>query len=319
MLCMGFFLKKPERKRYLMRVAVIGIGSNSVRMLLADLENSTGFRIRRDRAGTRLFAGLDAQRRLSPQSMKTSADSVAVMAKSALEAGAQEIQLFATSATRDAANADEFASMIRESSGLELQIIPGETEAQLSFLGASGSGRCGVIDIGGGSTEIIVGNGMDLFSSFSCQMGAVRLSRQYPLSSVSDMDAVIDAATRILEKKLCSLPDLPSAPAWFGTGGTFTTLAAMVNGVPWTDRTHMHGTLLPYPQIAKEACLLAPMTPEERKALPGLQPNRADIIVHGICILLACMRTLHIPEITVSEYGNLDGFLKYRYHLNELR
>ena len=302
-----------------MRVAVIGIGSNSVRMLIAELENNVGYRVRRDRAGTRLFAGLDAQRRLSPQAMKTSADSVAAMAQSAAEAGAQEILLFATSATRDAANADVFASMIQEGSGLELQIIAGETEAQLSFLGASGNGLCGVIDIGGGSTEIIVGEGMNLSSSFSCQMGAVRLSRMFPLCSVSEMDTVIEAASGILLKKLDTLPALAPVPAWYGTGGTFTTLAAMVNGVPWTDRTRMHGTTLLISQVEKEAYLLAPMSPDERRSLPGLQPNRADIIVHGICILIACMRTLQIPAITVSEYGNLDGFLKHHYHLTDLR
>ncbi len=301
-----------------MRVAVIGIGSNSVRMLIADIENHIGHRVRRERAGTRLFAGLDAQRRLSPQSMKTSVDSVAAMATSALEAGAEETLLFATSATRDASNSDVFAALIRQTSGLELQILPGESEAQLSFFGASGKGQCGVIDIGGGSTEIIIGNGVNLSSSFSCQMGAVRLSRLYPLQSCPEMTAVIDASSRILEEKLSTLPALLPAPAWYGTGGTFTTLAAMVNGVPWTDRTHMHGTKLTCQQIEKEASLLAPMSPEERKLLPGLQPNRADIIVHGICILIACMRTLQIPEITVSEYGNLDGFLKYHYQLVEL-
>ena len=301
-----------------MRVAVIGIGSNSVRMLIADIDHQIGRRVRRDRAGTRLFAGLDAQRRLSPQSMKTSVDSVAAMAKSAREAGAEEVLLFATSATRDASNSDFFASLLRETSGLELQILPGESEAQLSFLGASGRGECGVIDIGGGSTEIIVGSGVNLSSSFSCQMGAVRLSRLYALQSISEMQTVINASVRILEEKLSTLPPLSPAPAWYGTGGTFTTLAAMVNGVPWTDRTRMHGTKLSCAQIEKEAALLAPMSPDERKLLPGLQPNRADIIVHGICILLACMRTLQIPEITVSEYGNLDGFLKYHYQLDEL-
>jgi exopolyphosphatase/guanosine-5'-triphosphate,3'-diphosphate pyrophosphatase len=195
-------------------------------MLIADIDHQIGHRVRRDRAGTRLFAGLDAQRRLSPQSMKTSVDSVAAMAKSAREAGAEEVLLFATSATRDASNSDVFASLLRETSGLELQILPGESEAQLSFLGASGRGECGVIDIGGGSTEIIIGNGVNLSSSFSCQMGAVRLSRLYPLQSVSEMQTVINASVRILEEKLSTLPPLSPAPAWYGTGGTFTTQVA---------------------------------------------------------------------------------------------
>ena len=88
--------------------------------------------------------------------------------------------------------------------------------------------------------------------------------------------------------------------------------------MPWTDRTRMHGTCLPLSRIRAEALQLAPLSLAERRALPGLQPNRADIIVHGISILIACMETLKVDSITVSEYGNLDGFMKHHYHLTEL-
>ena len=250
--------------------------------------------------------------------MRRSVEAVRELYEIAAEDQSEAIYIIATSAVRDAANGGEFTDACRDATGVPVEILTGEEEAACSYFGASRGGVSGVIDIGGGSTEIIIGNGVNLSSSFSCQMGAVRLSRLYPLQSCLEMTAVIDASSRILEEKLSTLPALLPAPAWYGTGGTFTTLAAMVNGVPWTDRTHMHGTKLTCQQIEKEASLLAPMSPEERKLLPGLQPNRADIIVHGICILIACMRTLQIPEITVSEYGNLDGFLKYHYQLVEL-
>ena len=96
---------------------------------------------------------------------------------------------------------------------------------------------------------------------------------------------------------------------WVGTGGTFTTLAAMVKQIPWTDRTSMHGTRVSLGEIRAIGEKLADMDLEARKKLPGLQPGRADIVVHGICILLAVMDYLGIPEIIVSEWGNLDGYL----------
>ena len=110
-------------------------------------------------------------------------------------------------------------------------------------------------------------------------------------------------------------PTLTLPDKWIGTGGTFTTLAAMVKGIRWTDRTYMHGTRLTLSQVEEKALLLSDMPMEERLHLPGLQPHRADIVVHGICILTSAMKRLGIEEITVSEYGNLDGYMKDRYGL----
>ena len=296
-----------------MLVAVIGIGSNSVRMLLAEAGEGRMKRIRRDREGTRLFAGLDAQRRLSPEAMASTAEAVSRMASDARAAGAQRIHLFATSATRDAANQAEFAALLAEKAGLELEICSGETEAALSFLGASGGGECGVIDIGGGSTEVIVGAGMSLRCAMSCQMGAVRLSGQYPIRDHGDVGYVEEVARGILLDQLDCHPTLTMPEKWYGTGGTFTTLAAIIRSVHWTERTYMHGTVLTLAQVETTARMLADMPLDRRREIPGLQPNRADIIVHGMCILLACMRTMGIEEITVSEYGNLEGYVRRTY------
>ena len=296
-----------------MKVAAIGIGSNSVRMIVAMVGHGKASLVRRDRAGTRLFSGLDEKRNLSPASMAATAKVVAEMAASARTEGAQEISLFATSATRDAANKQDFAHLLREQAGLELEICSGEEEATLSFLGATGEGYCGVVDIGGGSTEIVVGEERDIRCAFSCQMGAVRLSSRSPIVSHSDVPVVVDLAASILEEKLRDHPTLTLPAAWRGTGGTFTTLAAMLRGVHWTDRTYMHGTVLPIAEIERQAWQLADMSVEERKLIPGLQPNRADIIVHGVCILLAVMWRLNFSEITVSEHGNLDGYIRAKY------
>lgn len=296
-----------------MKVAVIGIGSNSVRMLVCAVEGGALRRLRRDREGTRLFAGLDQQGCLSTQAMEASCAAVRRMAESARAEGCDAIDLFATSATRDAANQADFAAMLLRETGLTLEICSGEREAALSFFGAADGATSGVIDIGGGSTEVIVGSGMNVHCGFSCQMGAVRLAGLLPIRDHGDLPAVQQMADGILAEALRQHPALTLPSHWIGTGGTFTTLAAMMKGIRWTDRTYMHGTVLPISFIQSAARDLADMPIEERKQLPGLQPNRADIIVHGMCILLACMQRLGMESITVSEYGNLDGYVREKY------
>ena len=298
-----------------MKAAVIGIGSNSVRMLLAEINGQEGRKLLRDRVGTRLFAGLDAQGNLSRASMDASTAAVKRMAESARAQGAEQIDLFATSATRDAANQAAFTQQLLDETGLALQICSGEEEASLSFQGATDGEYCGVIDIGGGSTELVVGQGARIDCAFSCQMGAVRLFQRMPIASRRDVPAVCALARSIMETELAKHPEMKAPEKWIGVGGTFTTLAAMVKGIPWTERTYMHGTALTRGEVQAWAGRLAGMPMEERLRLPGLQPHRADIVVHGICILLSAMERLGWEQVTVSEYGNLDGYLKRKYQL----
>ena len=299
-----------------MRAAVIGIGSNSVRSLLADVSGSEFKRLRRDREGTRLFAGLDAAGCLNRECMDKTVSAVRRMASDLRTQGAERLEIFATSAARDAANGAEFMEAVQKEAGVPLRIISGEEEAELSFLGASlasAADRCGMIDIGGGSTEIAVGTPAGIECAFSCQMGAVRLYRRLRLDRAEDMKPVEVAAAEILDEQLQSHSELKLPENWVGTGGTFTTLAAMVLGQPWTNRTHVHGTVITRKEIREIGKKLAGMDIEERKQLPGLQPSRADIVVHGICILLGVMTRLDMEQITVSEWGNLDGYIRKNY------
>ena len=194
-----------------MRTAVIGIGSNSVRSLLAEV-SGTGFqRLRRDREGTRLFAGLDEAGNLDRDSMDKTVSAVRRMAMDAKKLGAEKLAIFATSAARDAANGAEFMAEVEQATGIPLRIISGEEEAELSFLGASAAvsaDRCGMIDIGGGSTEIAVGTPAGIECAFSCQMGAVRLYRRLRLEQKEDMKPVEVAAAEILDEKLREFPGL---------------------------------------------------------------------------------------------------------------
>ena len=278
-----------------MRAAVIGIGSNSVRSLLADVSGADFQRLWRDREGTRLFAGLDGTGNLNRDAMDKTVSAVRRMASEVRQKGAEELAIFETSAARDAANGQEFMEEVKQEAGVPLRIISGEEEAELSFLGASAAlsaDRCGMIDIGGGSTEIAIGTRAGIECAFSCQMGAVRLYRRLRLEHPDDMKPVEVAAAEILDEHLRSFRELELPKAWVGTGGTFTTLAAMALEQPWTDRTHVHGTSITSTEIRDIGEKLAGMKVEERIKLPGLQPSRADIVVHGICILLGVMERL---------------------------
>ena len=299
-----------------MKAAVIGIGSNSVRCLLAETGEEGFTCLWRDREGTRLFAGLDERGNLSRDSMDRTVAAVTRMSSEVRYQGAERLGIFATSAARDAANGEEFIRSVSKAAETELQIISGNEEAELSFLGASAAvnaERCGVIDIGGGSTEIAVGTRKGIEVSFSCQMGAVRLYQKLRLDRKEDMVPVERAAGEILQEHLRECAGVRIPETWVGTGGTFTTLAAMVRGIPWTDRTNMHGTEIALWEIREIGEKLADMSLAERKQLPGLQPGRADIVVHGICILLGVMNQLKIRKIVVSEWGNLDGYVRKHF------
>ena len=296
-----------------MRIAVIGIGSNSVRALLGESAGDGVRRLWRDREGTRLFAGLDEAGNLSLPCIRKTAEAAGRMAREARTRGAERVDIFATSAARDAGNGEALIAEIEKAAGTAPEIISGEEEARLSFMGASMAappGYCGVIDIGGGSTEIVTGEGERIDCAFSCQMGAVRLYQAIQLESRNDMATAEWAATEILREKQAEAGPFRMPENWVGTGGTFTTLAAMVKQIPWTDRTSMHGTRVNIREIRAIGEELADMDLEARRKLPGLQPGRADIVVHGICILLAVMGRLGIQEIIVSEWGNLDGYLR---------
>ncbi len=296
-----------------MRAAVIGIGSNSVRMLVADVQGGKLHQVLRDREGTRLFGGLSQDGNLSRESMTLTMTAVRTMHQKAIALNAAAIHLFATSAVRDAGNQQEFSSMILHDTGLELEICSGESEAALSFLGSTFGERSGVIDIGGGSTEYVIGCGTVIECGMSLQMGAVRLFRLYPIQSAADVPRVLHAAYEILKEGIGPLIDAGLPDNWVGVGGTFTALAAICKGVPWTEKTRLNGYSLSLDQVESWLYRLAGMSLPQRMTLPGLQPQRADIMAHGTAILAASMRQLNIPSILVSEFGNLDGYLKQKY------
>ena len=300
-----------------MRKAVIGIGSISVRLLIADCGVTEYTPVLRDRCGTRLFAGL-REGQLSRESMQIACTAVRDMAEQARAHGAQEIRLFATSATRDAGNQADFAALLQDQAGLALEVCTGAEEAWLSYRGAALPGLCGMVDIGGGSTEWTVGRDDTLLASISLQMGAERLRHQLSIDNPADLPRAEAAAAEVLQAGLATIRQIERPPRWVGVGGTFTTLAAMDRQLASFDRSLVHGHTLTRDCAERWAHRLAALTVEERRALPGLQPQRAEIVVHGLAILLACMRLLALDVLTVSDSGNLDGFIREKMLVPEI-
>lgn len=296
-----------------MRAAAIGIGSNSLRMLVAEIKDAQLHRVLRDREGLRVFAALDKNGQITPEMMEQATRSVEAMRQKALEAGAETVWLFATSAVRDARNQRTFAQTLWRGTGLQLDVCSGELEARLSFMGATGTVRSGMIDIGGGSTEIVIGQKDRIEFADSLQMGAVRLYRLAPIHTAEEALAVQKRAATILEPHKRTLLALTRPGEWVGVGGTFTTAAALVQNISWAERKRIHGFPLRKEDVRACMARLADMPLVERLELQGLQPQRADIIVHGLAILLCCMDELGIDTIAVSEYGNLEGYLKMKY------
>lgn len=292
-----------------MRSAVIGIGSNSVRLLVAETEEGRITPVLRDRCGTRLFAGLE-NGCLTPQSMEVSCAAAREMTRKAQEAGAGAMYIFATSAVRDAKNREEFISRLRSMTGLTLDVCSGEEEARLSYAGAARGGSCGMIDIGGGSTEITIGTDDDVFGAVSTQMGAVRFHRLYPIDTPETFEQVAAQAQRVLEAGAREVSALARPDTWVGVGGTFTSLGAMDKQLKVFNRTLVEGYPLTLARVRVWGHALSVMPLEERLKLPGLQPQRADIVAHGVAILLGCMTHFDIGTILVSDKGNLDGYLR---------
>ena len=280
------------------------IGSNSTRSLVADMVPELKNPLR-GREETRLFLSLKADGALSEEGMVDTTLAVKGLQDMALARGAEKVYLLATSATRDAKNRLDFERLLLQETGLTLGLLSGEEEARLAFLGASGllpEGEKGVLDIGGGSTEVVVGReGID--TAISLQMGAGRLMKMQRVDGLED----IPRARTLADKVVKTLP-LLKANHWAMVGGTGTTLMHMLLQVP-------QGSEVPeiFPVRKEDAesmlRLTAGLPREKRGNIPGLPPQRADIMPTGLVILLSVMEHLGLKNIHITTRNNTDGFL----------
>ncbi|GEJ55623.1 Ppx/GppA phosphatase family protein [Anaeromyxobacter diazotrophicus] len=302
------------------RRAAIDVGTNTVLLLVAE-ERERGWVAVVERAEiTRLGRGVDRTGRLDPQAIR---DTVAVLARYAGEAralGAGDPVCVATSAARDAANGAEFFEAARREAGLAPEVVSGDEEARLVWasawrdFGAAG-GLC-VLDVGGGSTEVCVGDGPAPRARRSLQLGAVRLTERVAPPDPPGPAALAlfrQRAAEALAPAAALLAGHPRPARMVGVAGTVTTLAAVSRELARYDAERVHGSELTLAEVDALQLRLAGLTTAARARLPGMEPKRADVIVAGSAVVAEAMRALGFDRLTVSDRGVRWGLLYDRF------
>ena len=296
------------------RFAAIDAGTNSTRLLVAE-DQAGGVRsIDRRMVITRLGQGVDRTRMLSRPALERTLSTIADYAATCGELGVEAIRVAATSAVRDARNRDEFLRAVKALTGSDAEVLTGADEARLTFLGAVSDlpepGTKVVVDIGGGSTELVVGD-RDPDALVSLDVGSVRSTEKHLASDPPSRDELEELRTEVGEALSDVIPPLgiPPGARLVGVAGTITQLALLKAGLPVYDPDVTHHAVLSHGDVRSLARRLASLRYEQRKRVTGLEPGRADVIVAGAEILLAVMEAVDAPEIVVSEKDILDGLV----------
>ncbi|HTJ67442.1 MAG TPA: Ppx/GppA phosphatase family protein [Actinospica sp.] len=301
------------------RVAAIDCGTNSIRLLVADLDQATGAETELERRMliVRLGQGVDATGRFADEALARTFAACDEYAQVIASYGASELRFVATSATRDASNREEFFAGVRSRLGVDPEVISGDEEASLSFRGATQALADSaadhatpylVVDIGGGSTEFVLG-GESVLAARSVDVGCVRMTERHlrtdppTLEQITaarrDIDAAIDLAAQTV--------DLAKAKTLVGVAGSVTTLGAIALGLTEYDRSRVHLSAIPVETVRRTAGDLLAMSHDQRAAIPVIHPGRVDVIAAGGLILAQIMDRLGLPEMIVSEHDILDG------------
>lgn len=296
------------------RLAAIDVGTNTVLLLVAERRGDALVPVLERAEITRLGRGVDATGRLDPAAIRDTVAVVAEYARAARALGVAAPACVATSAARDAANGEEFFAAARAAAGVQPRIIAGDEEARLVYASAwrdfGGRGPLAVLDVGGGSTEFIVGEGPAPRARVSLQVGAVRLTERHVRSdppTAAELARVRAAAREALRP----LADLAAGPGarLVGVAGTVTTLSAVSQALPAYDAERVHGATLRRDELEALIGKLALMTVAARAALPGMEPKRADVIVAGAAVVAAAMDVAGFDRLTVSDRGVRWGLL----------
>lgn len=295
------------------KYAIADIGTNSVRLMLAD-ENLRP--VQKFLTTTRIGEKLMETGELSEAGMVRTLDALCRYAEEAANFGAP-LWAFATSAVRDAVNKEEFLRRAL-SVGIPVEVVSGETEAKLAFLGVGTTERATLIDIGGGSTEVAQGEGGELLAAYSVPVGCVRALERYGTRSDAEVFASLALwffQERVSGKSMTmgdALSSLRPAGRVYAVSGTATSIASLFAGATQGyDAAAVQGRVLTREDVLAILDRLRGMTVEQRCAIPVLG-ERGDLIVHGGVLLLFCMEALGAKEITISDADNLEGYLRYR-------
>jgi exopolyphosphatase/guanosine-5'-triphosphate,3'-diphosphate pyrophosphatase len=281
------------------RVAAVDLGTNSTRLLVADVEREGVDEVVRRLAITGLGEGVDTRRKLLPLPIARVRNCLSDYRRELEELGAERTLAFATSALRDAENGEAFLGEVEWSYGFTTRLLSGEDEAALTFRGVT-AGRALldetlIVDIGGGSTELILGGPDGIASTASLDIGCVRLTERYG----DDLEACAAFVGSLL-------PELEAHHA-IGVAGTVTSLAALDPGLAEYDPERIHGHPLSTDAVSSQLERLAALSLDERRRVPGLEPDRAPVIVAGAVILSQILTHYRLSEIEVSERDILHG------------
>ncbi len=301
------------------RVAALDCGTNSLRLLVADVAPDGSITdLAREMRVVRLGEGVDRTGELSPVALKRTLDVLAEYTATLRDLGADRVRMVATSATRDARNRDEFTRGVRDVLGVDPEVITGDEEAALSFAGATGelAAQPGldhpylVVDIGGGSTEFILGDaGGKPVASRSVDIGCVRLAERHlasdPAAPHQLAAAQADADAAIAEVR-AAVP-IEQAGTLVAVAGTATTVAALSLGLAEYDAERIHLSAVSLPEVERVYTELSVMTAAERAALGPMHPGRVDVIVAGALVLRQVVRAVGAGGMVASEHDILDG------------
>ncbi|MEO7198183.1 MAG: Ppx/GppA phosphatase family protein [Solirubrobacterales bacterium] len=296
-----------------MKVAAIDIGTNSTRLLVADVERGRVEPISRKSRVTGLGRGVETSGQLATEGIEGVFEAVGDYAAEALRLGAVETVAFATSAVRDASNGEVFLAELRERFSLGAKVIGGLEEAKLTYRGALSGGHVSdktlVVDIGGGSTELIVGSGGEPEFHTSLQMGVVRHSERHVHADppkTEELEALCEDIGTTLAAELAAHPGLCADHA-IAVAGTPATLAAIDLGLEHFSPDRVEGHNLSLASAQQSCSRLSSLPLAERRELTGVDPDRAPTIVAGVIILIKAMRAFGLSEVEVSERDILYG------------
>jgi exopolyphosphatase/guanosine-5'-triphosphate,3'-diphosphate pyrophosphatase len=303
------------------RVAAVDIGTNSTRLLVADVDGAGADarvkQIQREMRITRLGAGVDADRTLRADAIERTVSVLREYGEIIERLGATRVRATATSAARDARNRDEFFDPATEAlRGVRPDLLSGEEEAALSFLGATAGLHEPtpylVVDVGGGSTEFVVGSEKPE-GLISIDIGCVRLTEQYLLSDPPEPEELSNAVSAVrdhLADVAREVPGVTTAATLVGLAGTITTLAAVELGLNTYDPEAVHHFRLTREAAEDVFRTLATEPIAKRRHNPGLDPGRVDVIVGGAIIVVSILRHFGFPDMLVSETDILDGLAR---------
>lgn len=296
-----------------MRVGVVDCGTNSIRLLIADIEGNNFREVTRQMQVVRLGQGVDETNQFHPDAISRTFAAVDLYAGEIARRGVEKLRFCATSATRDALNRAIFVDGVKERLGIEPEVISGEEEARLSFAGATREFNKAdapflVVDIGGGSTEFVLGSD-SVDSAISVNIGCVRMTERHFQSDPPTQDEIAIARRDIqnaIDIAYASV-DIKSAKTLVAVAGTATTVAAAALDLPEYDRYAIHLSHISAEQVHSTSNRFLTMTRDERAALGYMHPGRVDVIGAGSLVLSEIMKATGAKEFVASENDILDG------------